>query len=168
MASWFYLRAGKKCGPVGSVELRKLARSGQLLPTDSIWKDGLPDWVPASDAKGLFDFVPQVVQVVKELVNETEPPTPVPHSAEVHPNAEQPVNATSSGVLVRSTFSKINPGHLLIAVSLFASAFITVAYHVVVDAKVEPHALVDLPNKLVASNGSHDTEQKCVFKKLFC
>lgn len=53
-SSWFYHRNGVQNGPVDSAELRRLARSGQLLPTDLIWKQGMPQWVPASSGKGLF------------------------------------------------------------------------------------------------------------------
>ncbi|MGH9556867.1 MAG: GYF domain-containing protein [Terriglobales bacterium] len=38
---WFYTKDGKtKVGPVSSAELQGLAKSGQLLPTDMILKQG--------------------------------------------------------------------------------------------------------------------------------
>jgi hypothetical protein len=55
MASdWFYTQNGEKHGPVSSAELRQLATSGQLLPTDLIWKEGMPNWVKASSTTDLF------------------------------------------------------------------------------------------------------------------
>jgi serine/threonine protein kinase len=51
---YFYTRGEEQCGPVSSSELKALAAAGSLLPTDQIWKDGMPEWVPASSAKGLF------------------------------------------------------------------------------------------------------------------
>lgn len=67
MASdWFYSRNDEKHGPISSVELRQLARSGVLLPTDLIWKEGMPTWVKASSAKDLFGSTPQPPQPQEE------------------------------------------------------------------------------------------------------
>ena len=43
MASeWFYTRDGKtKIGPVSSVQLQALAKSGQFRPTDMLWREGM-------------------------------------------------------------------------------------------------------------------------------
>lgn len=55
MASmWYYIHEGRQYGPVSGAEIKKLAAGGQLLPTDLVWKDGMPEWVPASRIKGLF------------------------------------------------------------------------------------------------------------------
>ena len=52
---WFYSKDGKgKVGPVSSAELQALAKSGQLLSTDMVWKEGMSQWVAASAIKGLF------------------------------------------------------------------------------------------------------------------
>ncbi len=53
MAEWYWMKNGQKHGPVDTVGLKQLARTGQLQPTDTIWREGLPNWVPASQAKGL-------------------------------------------------------------------------------------------------------------------
>ena len=45
---------GQKHGPLDAAGLKRLARAGQLQPADTIWREGLPDWVPAGRAKGLF------------------------------------------------------------------------------------------------------------------
>jgi hypothetical protein len=56
---WHYqTRGGKQVGPVSGTELRQLAASGQLSPTDLVWKDGMGAWVPASSIKGLFNSNP--------------------------------------------------------------------------------------------------------------
>jgi hypothetical protein len=56
MASeWHYTRNGQQAPePVSSSGLRQLASSGQLLPTDLVWQEGMPNWMPASSVKGLF------------------------------------------------------------------------------------------------------------------
>ena len=54
MANWFYRIDGQETGPVDTSELKRLAASGELSPTDMIRKEGIEAWVPASKAKGLF------------------------------------------------------------------------------------------------------------------
>lgn len=49
-----WLKDGRKHGPVDTPGLKRLARVGDLHPADMIWRKGLPDWAPASQAKGLF------------------------------------------------------------------------------------------------------------------
>jgi hypothetical protein len=51
---WHYSRGGKQAGSVSSPELKQLAATGQLAPTDMVSKDGMPNWVSAKDIKGLF------------------------------------------------------------------------------------------------------------------
>lgn len=53
MADWYWMRNGEKHGPVDTAGLKQLAQTGQLQPTDTIWREGLPNWVPASQANGL-------------------------------------------------------------------------------------------------------------------
>jgi hypothetical protein len=49
MAEWFLARDGQQFGPVSDVEFRKLVELGHLRPTDLVWREGLPEWKPASD-----------------------------------------------------------------------------------------------------------------------
>lgn len=51
---WFYAANGSQAGPVDTAELKRLAGEGALEPTDLVWKEGLPEWVPATKVKGLF------------------------------------------------------------------------------------------------------------------
>jgi hypothetical protein len=50
---WYYSQNGKQQGPVSVEQLKQLAQSGALLPTDLLWADGFREWRPASAAKGL-------------------------------------------------------------------------------------------------------------------
>jgi hypothetical protein len=55
LPSQYYIKKGKtKSGPYTSRELRELAASGKLLPTDRIWKKGFRRWRRAAKARGLF------------------------------------------------------------------------------------------------------------------
>lgn len=51
---WHYISGDVECGPVSDVRLRELARAGEVLETSLVWKAGLPEWVPASQIRGLF------------------------------------------------------------------------------------------------------------------
>jgi hypothetical protein len=51
---WYYTRDGKAMDPVSEAELKKLAASGDLQPTDLVWKEGMPKWVRAGSAKELY------------------------------------------------------------------------------------------------------------------
>ena len=81
---WYWMKNGQKNGPIETAGLKKLARSGQLKPTDMIWCEGLPKWVPATQAKGLFGgLAPGAV-------------TSVPARTEATPPAKPPVQAPAS------------------------------------------------------------------------
>jgi hypothetical protein len=52
---WFITRDGKqRYGPFSDVQLRELASSGRLSPSDMLWTDGAKQWRPASSIHGLF------------------------------------------------------------------------------------------------------------------
>ncbi len=51
---WYYHQLGKNHGPVDINHLQHLATSGQILPEDMVWKEGLPDWIAAGRVPGLF------------------------------------------------------------------------------------------------------------------
>jgi hypothetical protein len=51
---WYYARNNQKHGPLTGRQLKQAAATGQLQPTDMVWKEGMPKWVPASGVKGLF------------------------------------------------------------------------------------------------------------------
>jgi hypothetical protein len=51
---WFYDHDGQVTGPVSVSELRHLAASGGLLPTDHVRKEDMERWVKARAVKGLF------------------------------------------------------------------------------------------------------------------
>jgi hypothetical protein len=53
-APWYFTREGNRYGPYTTTQLKQFAVSGQLLPTDLVWKEGAEGWKPASTVKGLF------------------------------------------------------------------------------------------------------------------
>jgi hypothetical protein len=52
--NYYYARGGQQFGPAPFEELRRLAAAGRLAPADSVWREGTPNWVPASTVPGLF------------------------------------------------------------------------------------------------------------------
>src|SRR5207237_6484686 len=51
---WFYARNNQQQGPVALPALQDMARSGQLQPTDLVWREGMPNWLPAQQVPELF------------------------------------------------------------------------------------------------------------------
>jgi len=47
--AWYYAQRGQQEGPVSEQELLQLASSGELKPTDYLWRPGLSTWVSAKD-----------------------------------------------------------------------------------------------------------------------
>jgi hypothetical protein len=40
MADWYYAKDGERHGPVSPAELKKMAASGELEPTDQVFQEG--------------------------------------------------------------------------------------------------------------------------------
>ena len=57
-AVWYYARGGEQHGPVTAAQLRAMADAGQLAPDDLLWKEGMADWAPAREVRGLFASLP--------------------------------------------------------------------------------------------------------------
>lgn len=55
---WHVARGDRKVGPISDQQLKEFAASGKLKPEDLIWKDGMDEWKPASNVKGLFPSKP--------------------------------------------------------------------------------------------------------------
>ncbi len=48
-ADWYYLEEGGSRGPVPASHLRQLVASGVLSPDTLVWREGMTDWLPASE-----------------------------------------------------------------------------------------------------------------------
>ena len=62
---WYYSKNGMQLGPISTEELSGKARGGEVLSSDLIWKEGMPDWkplaqVPEFQATGGFSNPPPV------------------------------------------------------------------------------------------------------------
>lgn len=59
---WYYLIDGEQIGPVPTADLKELAETGVLHPSDLVWKEGMPDWKPAAQVPGLLSAQPPPVR----------------------------------------------------------------------------------------------------------
>ena len=55
---WYYGHNGERHGPVSLDALKQLAASGQLLPTDLVWKAEMPSWASANTVCDFPDAPP--------------------------------------------------------------------------------------------------------------
>jgi hypothetical protein len=51
---WYYVHDAKRLGPFTARQLAELAAAGKILPTDTVWKEGMEKGVPAEKVKNLF------------------------------------------------------------------------------------------------------------------
>ncbi len=51
---WYYAKEGCKVGPFSGRELKELAACGVILPTDTVWKEGVATGVLARRVRNLF------------------------------------------------------------------------------------------------------------------
>jgi|GEM_PF-1199166 len=63
MYEWYYAKENRRLGPVDERELRSLAVSGEILPSDLVWREGLRDWIEARKMEGLFPNSNQIMRV---------------------------------------------------------------------------------------------------------
>ena len=76
MALKFYIQVkGKVSGPLIGSELKSLAQSGKLLPTDMVRQDGSDKWVQANRIRNL-DFGASQEEPVEEIEEILEASTP--------------------------------------------------------------------------------------------
>ena len=69
---WYYMKGSERQGPVSSEQLKQLASSGQLLPSDLVWKEGMANWQPASRLSNVHFGSPPAATVVQESSPEDE------------------------------------------------------------------------------------------------
>lgn len=58
MSDWYYLRDGGQFGPMPWAELWRQGQSGELRPSDLVWREGMPEWRTAASVPSLFPASP--------------------------------------------------------------------------------------------------------------
>ena len=84
--NWYYAAGEQKLGPYSASQLRQLAATGQLRPTDMVWKEGMKQWAAAGSVKGLFPPA-------------TDLPLAVDSRPSPEPSSSTPAAAAQGGVL---------------------------------------------------------------------
>ena len=91
---WHYMKGDQQHGPVTSEQLKHLARSGALMRSDMLWKEGMKEWVVAGRVKGLFPAsVPPAVgrpQPIPTAVAQKPPKTRAASSVQPSPIRSTP------------------------------------------------------------------------------
>ena len=57
--TWYYAKNGVQMGPVPLGELEAAIRTGELTPTDLVWREGMADWQPCGP---VAEFAPLLVR----------------------------------------------------------------------------------------------------------
>jgi predicted RNA-binding Zn-ribbon protein involved in translation (DUF1610 family) len=70
---WYYWHDAEILGPYSANHLAGLAAAGTILPTDTIWKDGIERGQPASSVKHLFPIVSAILETPTETAAAVEP-----------------------------------------------------------------------------------------------
>ena len=58
MSDWYYAKNGAQQGPATLLQMLELIHTGQLAPTDLVWQDGMPQWLPAAQVPALGQRMP--------------------------------------------------------------------------------------------------------------
>jgi hypothetical protein len=89
---WFYVREGRREGPVESERLVDLVLTGEVGEDALVWHSGLPEWLPARE--------------VEEIRRELPPPVPTPSAV----SSSQPTPSEVDGAELASAQDE-SPGH---------------------------------------------------------
>src|SRR5215510_7420255 len=77
---WYYSLNQQQHGPVTWAELQHMAVAGTLPPTELVWTQGMHQWLPAADQRGLFPDAPEPAAAAPESAAPVPTP-PAPHDA---------------------------------------------------------------------------------------
>jgi hypothetical protein len=74
---WFYVREGRRHGPVEITRLVELVLGGEVPEDALVWHSGLPEWLRAQDVEEIRRELPPPLPTTPGLA----PPDPVPNDA---------------------------------------------------------------------------------------
>lgn len=98
---WYYARGESEQGPISTAQIKALAATGALRRDDLVWKEGMENWLPASDVDELF---PPGKRKGKEAEHKAAPATkqkdtPAPKPVVTRPPRQSDLDVTQ---LIRS------------------------------------------------------------------
>jgi hypothetical protein len=90
MAQWYYSKGGEQKGPVEQPELQRLLSTGEVMPTDLVWRDGLANWQPASQVPELGAVASAQPQPGYQQPGYQQPGAPQAGYQQAQPGFQQP------------------------------------------------------------------------------
>jgi tetratricopeptide (TPR) repeat protein/ubiquitin-protein ligase len=69
--NWFIARGDEELGPFSVFELKEMGLAGKIEPTDEVWKEGMPNRIPATRVKGLLPATDTLVSQSTETAAKT-------------------------------------------------------------------------------------------------
>jgi hypothetical protein len=84
---WFFASGGEKAGPFSALQLKGFAARGTLLPTDTVWKEGVERGSLAARVRHLFPHSEGTTLPAKVTVSTGDEPAPFPQKGAVLPTA---------------------------------------------------------------------------------
>jgi TM2 domain-containing membrane protein YozV len=120
--AWYYAKNNERLGPVPLAELRALIAKGGLQPSDLVWSEHLPGWVPARKVRELFPLQP-ADSVPGVRVPAARTPAAKPSATKARaatPPAPTPVR--SSGANPGFDWNDLRPRHWLAGGGAFLAA----------------------------------------------
>lgn len=93
---WYYASQGQQLGPVAVDYLKRLLAEGHLSAQDLVWKEGMPDWVPAGECPELRPSGP--------------PPLPKPRDSGLPPPLRAPGAGSTPSPSRTRRFEGVPPG----------------------------------------------------------
>jgi hypothetical protein len=72
---WYITRGEQRIGPLDASQLKHMAQTAKLGPTEYVWKEGMAQWVQAQQVQGLFD-PPEPEPVVTQGLADVSPVIP--------------------------------------------------------------------------------------------
>ncbi|QGJ68391.1 Hypothetical protein PBC10988_0500 [Planctomycetales bacterium 10988] len=87
---WFYASDNEQKGPFSKQVMKEKIEEGVILPDDLVWKQGMPDWVPAKSLTELFDVrLLHKHRISANLEDAEEAPVPPPKNRKSKANAKK-------------------------------------------------------------------------------
>jgi hypothetical protein len=93
---WYYSHDEGRVGPCSSRQLRDVADVGGLLPTDTVWKEGIATGTLAKNVKNLFPSLPAQVP---DIPADEAPPAPDDTTASIEATAVSPQEEPAQSVM---------------------------------------------------------------------
>lgn len=98
-ADWHYAQNNVQKGPIPFGQLKDLANTGRLRPTDLVWKVGTPNWIAARTVQGLFAIQsPSPTMPLQTQVGSPAPSPPPGSTASKNPKRVILIAAGATGV----------------------------------------------------------------------